>query len=167
MEKGSPSLAHISMMPLVLLGACWGWSSANLMGFSWCCSSVDFLGSSISVSFFVCLHIESFWSLLLFIGHGFYSCALVLCGLVTMTSRLSTTKSLAQLWWWRASMTGRLRLILVHVTFVISMFLYYHGMMNWLKVCSQKEEKKVPGFPPKGFAVPGPPCLRVPPGMMR
>jgi hypothetical protein len=78
-----------------------GMSPADLVGSGRCLSSVDQLGSSPCSSASVCLQVASFRSTFLFIGGGWCSGALVLCGLSTTTSRLSTTIMFARLQWGR------------------------------------------------------------------
>ena len=69
----------------------------DLAGFGRSLSLVYLLGSSLFSSLFMCLLVGSLIPKLLFIGGGCCSGALVLWGLSTTTSRLSTTTSGARL----------------------------------------------------------------------
>ena len=71
-------------------------SPADLARFGRRLSSVDPQGSGLYSCVFLCLQVGSFRSKLLFNGNGCCSGALVLYGLSTTTSRVSTTISFAQ-----------------------------------------------------------------------
>ena len=71
--------------------------SDGFAGFGRRLSSADPLEYDIRLSTFMCLQVGSFRSMLLFIGGGCCSVALVLWGFSMMTSRLSTTTRFARL----------------------------------------------------------------------